>query len=192
MSRLLRYLSHPQVQIDANIPVPDWGLSDIGRTRTLAIGKRASLDKTMAIVSSAEKKAVETAEIVASFLSIKPTQIAAMHENDRSATGFLPPDEFERIADLFFKHPKKSIKGWERAIDAQARIVSETRALCNRQTSGDILVVGHGGVGTLLYAHFANKPISRIYDQPAGGGNFFTVSLESFRPLHGWLSMEQI
>ena len=25
----LYYVTHPQVQIDANVPVPEWGLSDI-------------------------------------------------------------------------------------------------------------------------------------------------------------------
>ena len=45
-------------------------------------------------------------------------------ENDRSATGFLPREEFWATADLFFAHPTESIRGWERAIDAQARIVA--------------------------------------------------------------------
>lgn len=27
------YLSHPQVQIDPAVPVPEWGLSDAGRAR---------------------------------------------------------------------------------------------------------------------------------------------------------------
>jgi hypothetical protein len=48
-----------------------------------------------------------------------------MHENDRSATGFLPPDEFETVANRLFAEPLVSIRGWERAIDAQLRIVRE-------------------------------------------------------------------
>ena len=52
-----------------------------------------------------------------------------MHENDRSATGFLEPSEFERVADEFFARPTVSIGGWERAIDAQKRIVGEVEAV---------------------------------------------------------------
>ena len=39
-------------------------------------------------------------------------------ENDRSATGFVPAEEFEALADTFFADPHTSIRGWERAIDA--------------------------------------------------------------------------
>lgn len=31
------YITHPQVQIDTTIPVPDWGLSDVGRARAHAM-----------------------------------------------------------------------------------------------------------------------------------------------------------
>jgi hypothetical protein len=34
-----------------------------------------------------------------------------MHENDRSATGFLPPPEFEAVADAFFVRPLESVRG---------------------------------------------------------------------------------
>lgn len=190
MANLLRYLSHPQVQVDADVPVPDWGLSDVGRERTLAIRKAASFDDTNLIVSSGEKKALETAQIIGNEIKIDVTCVPRMHENDRSATGFLPPDEFEEVADLFFLHPELSILGWERAFDAQARIVEETNNFLRDHKSGDILLVGHGGVGTLLYLHFAGMPISRDHDQPGGGGNFFTISLETFAPVHGWSPME--
>lgn len=191
MANLLRYLSHPQVQIDANVPVPNWGLSDIGRDRTVAIRNAASFAKTNLIVSSTEKKAVETAEIIGNTIDVDITRVPRMHENDRSATGFLPPDKFEELADLFFLHPEQSVLGWERALDAQKRIVEETDKFIRDHKSGDILFVGHGGVGTLLYLHFAGEPICRDHDQPAGGGNFFTVSLDTFKPVHGWCPMEQ-
>ncbi|MCS3495855.1 hypothetical protein M2189_005186 [Bradyrhizobium japonicum] len=34
---IIRYLTHPQVQIDPTVPVPQWGLSPLGRTRTEAL-----------------------------------------------------------------------------------------------------------------------------------------------------------
>lgn len=55
-----------------------------------------------------------------------------MHENDRSATGFLPPSEFESVADEFFAKPEVRVRGWEPAIDAQARIRSEVDAVLAR------------------------------------------------------------
>ena len=54
----------------------------------------------------------------------------------------------------------------------------EVEAVLARDQPGDILFVGHGGVGTLLYCHYSKVPISRQFDQPGSGGNFFTLNRE--------------
>ena len=94
MTNLVRYLTHPQVRIDPAIPVPSWGLSEVGRARTQAIAGTGRLWATTQIICSGERKAIETAEIIAAKLNIDVEVREAMHENDRSATGFLMPDEF--------------------------------------------------------------------------------------------------
>ena len=115
-----------------------------------------------------------------------------MHENDRSATGFLPPGEFEAVAKEFFARPSVRVRGWESAAEAQARIVREVETVLEGNLAGDMLVVGHGAVGTLLFCHYANLAISRVHDQPPGGGHFFTFPKEPRRVLHPWRSMEQL
>jgi broad specificity phosphatase PhoE len=186
---LLHYLTHPQVRIDPAVAVPDWGLSEIGQARIRTLVDSGALTGIRTVVASRERKAIETAEPIAAALGLSVVLRQDMHENDRSATGFLPPDEFEAVADQFFANPETSIRGWERAADAQARIVREIRAVVDASPEGDILIVGHGGVGTLLYCHLAGVPIQRRYDQPAGGGNVFTAE-RSGRALHGWRSLE--
>lgn len=180
------YITHPQVQIDANVPVPEWGLSEIGRARALAMLEQPWVGSIRRVVSSAERKAIETAEILARQLGLTVEVRERMHENDRSATGFLPPPEFEAVADRFFANPHKSIRGWERAIDAQQRIVSEVEAVLDAAVGGDIAFVGHGGVGTLLLLSLSNREISREADQPAGGGNYFAYDIGARSILHGW------
>lgn len=187
---LVRYLTHPQVEIDPTIFVPQWGLSAVGRRRVAALAASGWLSGTTAIISSGERKAIETAEILAAALSLIVDVREAMHENDRSATGFLPPYAFETAANAFFAKPHTSFRGWERAIDAQARIVRETEAVLARAQCGDILVVGHGAVGTLLFCHYSKIPISRAHDQPAGGGNYFTFRRNDRCVLHTWRAME--
>ena len=113
-----------------------------------------------------------------------------MHENDRSATGFLPPPEFEATADEFFARPHESVRGWERAIDAQARIVREAQAVLAAAPAGDVLLVGHGGVGTLLFCHFAGVEIARRHDQ-RGCGCVFAVGRETRRIVHAWRPIEE-
>jgi broad specificity phosphatase PhoE len=189
---IVRYLTHPQVQIDPDVPVPQWGLSPVGRARTEALVNASWLASTTQIISSGERKAIETAEIIAAKLGIMIEIREAMHENDRSTTGFLKPAEFEQVADQFFAQPHLSVRGWERAVDAQARIVREAEAVLSRNRSGDVLFVGHGAVGTLLLCHFAGHPIGRAHDQPAGGGHCFAFAKRVRRLLHPWRRMEDL
>lgn len=185
------YITHPQVRIDANIPVPQWGLSEIGAARARLAATRPWASKLGLIVSSGERKAIETAEILATASGASIEIIEATHENDRSATGFLAPPEFEKAADWFFAHPHDSFKGWERAIDAQARIVSNVDAVLSRHDPlVPIAFVGHGGVGTLLKCHLEGKPIARQGDQPPGGGNLFCFDLAKRGISCDWTPME--
>ena len=190
---IVRYLSHPQVAIDPNVPVERWGLNELGSQRVAALASSGGLRATRVVISSGETKAIETAAPLAAALGVEHRVREAMHENDRSATGFLPPAEFEGVADQFFAAPEASVRGWERASDAQARIVRETFAALAEAPAGDVLLVGHGAVGTLLMCHLAGWPIDRSRDQPGGGGgNFFAFERDGLRLLHGWAPMETI
>ncbi|MCS6758457.1 MAG: hypothetical protein MO852_04895 [Candidatus Devosia euplotis] len=73
---------------------------------------------------SRETKVMELAEILAVSAETLVLSDHLMGENDRSATSFLPPALLEQAADAFFAHPLLSVDGWERAIDAEARIVA--------------------------------------------------------------------
>jgi broad specificity phosphatase PhoE len=178
------------VRIEPAIPVPSWGLSEVGRTRTETLATAGWLSGTTQVISSGERKAIETAETIGGILNVAIEVREAMHENDRSATGFLPSDEFETVATEFFAQPLMSIRGWERAIDAQLRIVREVELVLARNRAGDVLFVGHGAVGTLLFCHYSGFAIDRAYDQPAGGGHYFAFVKDGRRVLHPWRRME--
>jgi broad specificity phosphatase PhoE len=185
------YITHPQVKIDPMIPVPKWGLSEIGAERTRKAAECGWVRQLRRIVSSDETKAIETAEILAATAGVKTEIAEHMHENDRSATGFLPPPEFEKAADWFFANPGESFNGWERAIDAQRRIVSAVDAvLAGHDPAKPIAFVGHGGVGTLLKCQLTGRPIGRDRDQPPGGGNLYCFSLADRALSCDWTPIE--
>ncbi|MBB3352084.1 histidine phosphatase family protein [Rhizobium lentis] len=185
------YITHPQVKIDANVPVPKWGLSDVGAARARRAAESGWAKRLTRIVSSDETKAIETAEILTAASGISIEIVHDMHENDRSATGFLPPPQFEEAANWFFAHPEKSFQGWERAVDAQARIVAAVKAvLATHDPAAPIAFVGHGGVGTLLKCHLAGRPIARDRDQPAGGGNLYAFGLADLGLTCDWTPIE--
>ena len=189
---LLFYITHPQVNMDPAVPVPSWGLSDLGRQRAEMAAASQRFGRVTSIYSSTEQKAIELAEIIAAARGLEVQIRDGLHENDRSATGYLPAQEFEQVADQFFATPEASVRGWERAIDAQSRIVSGIEAIMAGAPDGDLIVTGHGGVGTLLYCFLSGLPISREFDQPAGGGNFFVVDRARGKVLHDWKACEAL
>ena len=146
------------------------------------------------IFASSERKARDGAQILANGLGLSGySVIDDLGENDRSATGYLPKQEFDATVDAFFAHPQTSVRGWEPAADAQARIIRAVEQIVSQAVRhGDLAIVGHGGTGTLLYCHLAGLPIDRRYDQPAtNGGNWFAFNAVTRKLMvHGWHSID--
>ena len=185
--RSVLFITHAEVAIDPAVPVQRWGLSERGRARHAAFNGHPATAGVRAIYCSAEQKAREGAEILARHHGVPVQVVRELGENDRSATGYLPPPEFERAADAFFAHPDRSIQGWERAVDAQHRVVRAVGAVLDREAAPTVAIVAHGGVGALLLAHLLGEPISRRWDQPGrGGGNFFVFDPASRVVVSGW------
>lgn len=194
MPRRLYFISHPNVVVNAAVPVPRWPLSAVGRARMVEGLRQPWIRDIGAIYASTEQKAIDSADILARHRSIDFQQVEELGENDRSSTGFLEPREFEAVADAFFANPQSSVRGWERAADAQQRIVRAVSAIEQHDTrGGSIAIVSHGAVGTLLYCYLTGKPISRAWDQPPnGGGNFYAFTLTPPHADAGWAAVDHI
>src|SRR3954470_9876943 len=188
------FITHPDVAIDPNVPVPDWPLNARGRARMRATSGQPWLHGVRRIFASSERKARDAAQILAEGLGLDGYSIINdLGENDRSATGYLSKREFEATAEAFFARPQESIRGWEPALVAEARIVCAVEQILSDATDPvDLAIVGHGGTGTLLYCHLAGLPIDRRYDQPAtNGGNWFAFDRATRKLLHdGWRSID--
>lgn len=169
---LLHFITHPEVMIDPEVPVRRWGLTPLGIARMRACAALPEMAAVASVWASTEAKAIEGAGILAGRLGLPVRVREDLGENDREATGYLPEAEFQRTADAFFANPDSSIRGWERAVDAQARIVAAIDAVLAEAPPGPVAVVAHGGVGALLRAHLAGAPISRAWDQPGAGCRF--------------------
>lgn len=181
-------ITHPEVTIDPDIPVPDWGLSNVGRKRATRFATSPVLASVTHIWTSAETKACQTADILAAPRALPISIDARLGENDRSATGFLLPARFEAAADAFFARPESSYQGWERAVDAKARIVSAVHDIAQQHRGGSLALVTHGAVGTLLLCHLNGTTIDRAFDQP-GQGHYWIADLTSLQPARGWTSI---
>jgi broad specificity phosphatase PhoE len=158
--------------IDPGVPVPRWVLAPRRIARMRALAALPDMAGLTSIWASTEAKSIEGAGLLAARLGLPVRVHPGLGENDRSATGYLPEDEFQRVADAFFAQPEHSVRGWERAIDAQARIAAAIADILADSPPGPVAVVAHGGVGALLRAHLAGAPIARSWDQPTAGCRF--------------------
>ncbi len=182
------FVTHPEVVVDPQVPVPDWGLSAVGWQRIEAFCQRHELADVTDVFTSDERKAMDCAEAFQHARGLPFTMREDLRENDRSATGYVAPPRFWEIVDQFFGQPDTSILGWETARAAQARIKAGVAAcIAARCGTGDLVIFAHGGVGTLLLSDLRREPISRRHGQPiAGGGCYFAFDMESRALRQGW------
>ncbi|HWV80659.1 MAG TPA: histidine phosphatase family protein [Hyphomicrobiaceae bacterium] len=182
------FITHPEVVVEPTRPIARWHLSDMGIARMRAFAASSAMSEIRSIWASTETKAIESAGILAGAHGLPISIHPGLDENDRSATGYLPPEEFQRTADAFFANPHESVRGWERAIDAQRRVATAFEAIVTGSSPGDIAIVAHGGVGTLLYCHLAKLAISRQHDQPAQGC-YWSCARDRRVSHHAWRSI---
>jgi broad specificity phosphatase PhoE len=191
------YVTHPQVTIDPEVPVPRWHLSSLGRSRAERFARHPMALGLRRIVSSAEAKARELADILGKVSRATRESGDKFGENDRSSTGFVPAERFEALANAFFARPAESVEGWETAEAAQSRIVKAVEeALEHHDPARPIGFAGHGAVGTLLKCHLGGRTIARSEDQrqlgDPGGGNVFVFRLSDRALLSDWMAMERL
>jgi broad specificity phosphatase PhoE len=187
---ILRYITHPEVSVEPDVPVSEWRLRELGRRRAEAMLTQPWVGLVGRIVSSAERKALETATLLADHLGLDLEVRMDTGEIDRSATGYVPYQRHEQLADRFFAHPSESADGWETAEHAQGRIVAAVADLFV-DDGPCVALVGHGGVGTLLWCHLNAMSISRRHDQP-GQGHYWAHDLAADRLLHGWRPIDDL
>ena len=186
------FITHPDVAIDPAVPVPQWPLSARGRERMHAALARPWVRRIRSIYCSTERKAIDAAAILAEGIGVGFDTHAGLGENDRSSIGYLPKLEFETLADAFFARPAESVRGWERAVDAQARIVAAVDTVLRAALpDGDVAIVSHGAVGALLLCALEGLAISRAQDQPPGnGGYFYPFDFHTRLLRHGWTAID--
>lgn len=181
------FLTHPEVVIDPAVPIPRWPLSEVGRRRMARFVEQMAPRRLAAVYSSDEQKALDGAQMVASAFGAPHRIDAELGENDRTSTGYLPPPQFWEVVAEFFARPEESVRGWERACDAQARIARAVTRAAAEAPDGDLLIVSHGGVGALLTAKLAGVEIGQEErPQHAGGGCWLEIDRATLAIIRTW------
>lgn len=139
---------HGQPEIDPSQPAADWPLSEAGREATrelaLVIGRFAP----GRIVTSPERKAMETGDEIAAVLNLQVATDHDLREQGLINLPYLSDDAFRQAVRTHFLRPDEIVLGGESARDAGARLA---RAIDNvREHSSETLrpsiFVTHGRV----------------------------------------------
>ncbi|MFO7837452.1 MAG: histidine phosphatase family protein [Candidatus Thorarchaeota archaeon] len=156
MSKKLLFLRHSESELDFSIPASQWGLSRRGRRQAKELALSGSFDDVEYVITSEEKKALQTATPIAERNSLTIYEMSEFNELNRDVATPVTIAEYEAAVKRALEHPHQNIHGWERASKALKRF---TRGV-HITKSGDgerILVVSHGIVLTLYFGLLTNE-----------------------------------
>jgi len=98
---------HSQPEIRPDIPAAQWELSEIGRQRCVPLADKIKHYQPVVVVTSRERKAIQTGTIVAHILEIPTTIAAGLHEHESAGQALL---RFSAaISDVLSQHPTGSV-----------------------------------------------------------------------------------
>ena len=119
------YFTHTQIRVDPAVPVRDWSLTDEGRARVIRVTNAPWMSHVTRILTSSERRMVETAEIFAVRRHLRMEVNPRFHDSKRPLADFLSVNDLAIATDRFFFRPEESARpGWETAVEAQKRIVA--------------------------------------------------------------------
>ena len=139
---------HARPRIDPDIPPSKWELCPDGRVAAAALAGKLAAFGPACVVSSTERKAEETARILAEALKVPLEFDAGLGEHKRPSASFGTEQEFQtRIAEIF-AHPHVPAPGGESIEEACERLA----AALARHTARPLVAVTHGTVLSLYVA----------------------------------------
>lgn len=154
MSRLV-LIKHSLPQIVEGKPPSSWTLSPEGKRRASMLAVAVAAIKPVSVHSSAEEKAMQTAEFITDITGLTLSMDPGFNEHDRSQEPFIGSnEEFKaRIAESLRK-PDELIYGSETISAAVDRFTAALSDAEKYSKPGNMVVVSHG---TVISAYVASR-----------------------------------
>lgn len=110
------------------------------------------------LVSSTEPKAIQTASIIAEYLSLELSTRDGLREHRRSGK-FLLKSDFHSSIQAFFEHPTSVMYGQESCDELGLRIKNEIDSALSHDPSKNVILVTHGTAMTsFIMRHWQVDP----------------------------------
>ena len=159
---LIRHsVSQPVNGIDAQ----RWPLAAEGKERAAALAPRIAPYHPQIIFTSYERKAVQTAEMIAGELKVPYVLWPGLHEHDRTAIPYYDRATFLGLVQDFFNRPDELVFGLETATAALARFRAALDDLLDAYPNRTIAAVSHATVLTLLLAPLSGADPFTFWDR---------------------------
>lgn len=151
MPRRLILIRHSLSEIEPDVPVAKWQLSEEGVARARSFAGRLDPGTADRVFTSPEPKAAQTARHLGAAWNLPIEEVAGLHEHERPEPRVLPRDQFEELVRGVFARPSEVVFGAESANAALERFsAAVTRFI--EPTTRDVVVVSHGTVIALFVA----------------------------------------
>jgi broad specificity phosphatase PhoE len=178
--RKLILIKHASPLVIPGTPPEQWQLSDKGKDACAPLAEALREHQPSIIITSEEPKAQETAQLIASKLSIPTETAAGLHEHDRSNVPHMRSGEFISHVELFFRRPDERVLGRESADECLSRFEKAIDATIAAHPDGNLAIVTHGTVLAVFHAEHTGKAPFDLW-RNLGLPSFVVMTLPEFR-----------
>ena len=148
----LIFVKHGQPQIVAGQPPSSWVLSPEGRLAAMALAEGLNAFAPVALWTSPELKARETARAMGQVFELPPVVDADLAEHHADNGPFNTQEDFEGRVERMFSRPHELMMGEETGLAARLRFDGAVARL-QSGPEGTKVIVAHGRVITLWLSH---------------------------------------
>ncbi|MFX0024490.1 MAG: histidine phosphatase family protein [Candidatus Hermodarchaeota archaeon] len=164
-NNILIFLRHAETQIEKDIKISRWKLTNKGRNDAFNISKLNLFNDVEIIISSNEDKAYQTAYPLSKKLHIDIIRDRNLNEIVRDQGRFLENrEEYLKIMKLCVENRNRSFNNWETGNHAMERFSKRIQEIDSKYFNKKILFVAHGGVINLYFAKILGELV-RIFER---------------------------
>lgn len=153
---------HSVPLVSEDVDYRQWPLTDDGVLLAARAADYVAGFKPMRLVAGDERKAVQTAQIIAKRLGLSVELEPGLREHDRIGVPWQGSAQRTRELRELFARPTERVFGNETAVEALKRFDAALRR-CLAERTGPVAVVTHGTVMSLYLARLTSKDAMDIW-----------------------------
>ncbi len=163
MNNKFIFLRHALTKFDPKKPAHKWILGDEGIEQISKICDDEILQNVDLIISSTEKKAIQTAFYIAKKTEKEIVTNPALNELDRGEKVIETTKEYRHYVKAIFS--QIHVGGWESTEAALRRIKNEIIKINKENTEKTILIVSHGIILSLYFGYLLTIENTKLFER---------------------------